>query len=165
MNIIRIFGVLCLASLFTGCMATQPVTWNKNGPMDLSKGGRVVVAAACDVPPSDLAFLQSDVQQQVSKILPGSPDAADAYRVNLKITRYDPGNAFARFMLIGLGQMYLDGSVEVSGGESGAVVREGGFRKNYCVGGMVGGMASMQKDVLPKVGPTIAAALKEQSVR
>lgn len=161
MTIIRMLAVMCMGGLFTGCMATQPVTWNKSGPLDRSKGARVVVAAACHVPPSDLAFLQSDVQRQVSSVLPGTGDTPDAYTVNLNITRYDAGNAFARFMLIGLGQMYLDGTVQVTGGDTSAVVREGAFRKNYCVGGMVGGMATMQKDVLPKVGPTVAAALRE----
>ncbi len=162
MSKVRIIGLMCVASVLTGCMATQPVKWTKTAPMDMKKGGKVAVTASCEMPPSDLTFLQTDLQQKVREVLSGNPDLPDAYKIEVKITKYDKGNAFARFMLIGLGQMYLYGTVEVKQGEPPVVIREGDFQKNYCVGGIAGGMASMQKDVLPTVGKAIADAIKSQ---
>jgi hypothetical protein len=114
------------------------------------------------MPPADMAYLQGDIQQKVREVLSGDPDLPDAYKVEVTITKYDKGNAFARFMLIGLGQMYLYGTVEIQQGEPPVVIREGEFKKNYCVGGIMGGSATMQKDVLPKVGKAIADAIKKQ---
>jgi len=162
MKYIQSIGLMVIASLFVGCAATQPVKWNSCAPMDLTKGGKVVVDASCEMPPADITYLQGDIQQKVREVLSGNPDLPDAYKVEVTVTKYDKGNAFARFMLIGLGQMYLYGTVEIKQGEPPVVIRQGEFKKNYCVGGMVGGMASMQKDVLPKVGQAIADAIKKQ---
>jgi len=151
--------------ILTGCMATQPVTWNKSGDMDLTKGGKVAVEASCEIPPADLAYLQTDIQEKVKAVLTGNDNTRDAYKVEVTITKYDKGNAFARFMLIGLGQMYLYGTVEITQGNPPVVIREGEFKKNYCVGGLVGGTASMQKDVLPKVGKAIADAITMEQAK
>ena len=149
-----------MACLFTGCMASQPLTWKNDAAMDLAKGASVDVKTTCKIPDADIAFLKSDIQTKVADVLAGSPELADSYKIDVTITRYDKGNAFARFMLIGLGQMYLYGTVEVKQGTPPVVVRTGEFKKNYCVGGMIGGTATMQKDVLPKVGVAIADAIK-----
>lgn len=162
MKFIQSIGLMVSACLLAGCASTQPVKWTTSAPMDLTKGGKVAVTASCEVPPSDLTYLQGDIQQKVRDVLSGNPDLPDSYKVEVTITKYDKGNAFARFMLIGLGQMYLYGTVEIKQGEPPVVIRQGDFKKNYCVGGMVGGMASMQKDVLPKVGEAIADAIKKQ---
>ena len=159
--------VLLMSALvmLTGCMATQPVTWNKAEEMNLAKGGKVAVEASCEMPPTDLAFLQTDIQEKVKSVLAGNENARDAYKIEVAITKYDKGNAFARFMLIGLGQMYLYGTVEITQGNPPVVIRAGDFKKNYCVGGLVGGTASMQKDVLPKVGKAIADAIAAQQAK
>jgi hypothetical protein len=162
MKFIQSIGLMVLACIFAGCAATQPVKWTTCAPMDLTKGGKVAVTAGCEMPPADMAYLQGDIQQKVREVLSGDPDLPDAYKVEVTITKYDKGNAFARFMLIGLGQMYLYGTVEIQQGEPPVVIREGEFKKNYCVGGIMGGSATMQKDVLPKVGKAIADAIKKQ---
>lgn len=147
--------------MLSGC-AGQPVVWNKAGGLDLTKGGKVSVKAApsCSVPPESLVVLQGDIQSNVSSVFTGDREAQDAYSVEVTITEYDEGNAFARFMLIGLGQMYLYGDVVIMQGLPPVVVREGGFKKNFCAGGLIGAAATMQKDVLPKVGKSIAEAIK-----
>ena len=117
--------------------------------------------ASCEMPSADLTYLQTDIQQKLREVLSGNPDVPDAYRIDVTITRYDKGNAFARFMLIGLGQMYLYGTVEISQGEPPVVLWQGDFKKNYCLGGIAGGMATMQKSVLPNVGKAIANAIQK----
>jgi len=155
-------GLVLLAAvvMVTGC-ATQPVEWKPGaGPIDSGKGAQVTVSAKCEMPNADLDFLQDDITKRVRDVLRGNNTAPDAYQVVVAITRYDKGNAFARFMLIGLGQMYLYGTVEVKQGDPPVVIRSGEFKKNYCVGGLAGGMATMQKTMLPKVGEAIAEGLQ-----
>lgn len=159
-KIIEALGILCITASFMGC-ASQPVIWRNMGPVDLTKGVKVGVEAACEMPAEDVSFLQSDIQSKVAAVLAGNKGDADAYRVKVVITKYDKGNAFARFMLIGLGQMHLDATVEVSQGEPTVVIREGTLSKNYAVGGLVGGSATMQKNVLPLVGKAIAEAIQQ----
>ena len=92
------------------------------------------------------------------QVLRGEVDAADAYTVDVEITRYDEGSKFARFMLIGLGQMYVFGTVEVTRGDPPVVVRTGDFRKQYRVGGIMGAIAG-PRDITSKVGEAIAEGL------
>jgi len=153
---------LCISQFLVGCVAGQPVEWQKAGPLDLAKGARVSVDCECEMPKGDLVYLESDIERNVREVLRGDPDAPDAYDVNVVITRYDEGDAFARFMLIGLGQMYLYGTVEVKHNSPTDVVRKGLFHKNYCLGGLLGCMATMRENVLPKVGPAIAEAIAEE---
>jgi hypothetical protein len=159
---IQRIGLIVVASFFVGCTATQPVKWNLCAPIDLKKGVKVLVEASCKMPSADISYLQGDIQQKVRKVLAGNPELSDAYKIKVTITRYDKGNAFARFMLIGLGQMYLYGTIEVKQGNPPVVIRSGKFKKNYCIGGISGGIARMEKDVLPKVGKAIADAVKQQ---
>lgn len=153
--------IMILIITLIGC-AKQPLIWKNSSEMDLKKGGVVSVKANCEVPPVELSYLGQDIQQKVNSVLIGRQDVTDVYKIEILITKYDEGNAFARFMLIGLGQMHLHGTVEIKQGDPPVVIRTGEFKKRYCVGGFVGGMARMQTDVLPEVGNAIAEAIKEQ---
>ena len=159
-NCIRLSVLFLCAILFSGC-AGQPVVWSKLDPLDYKKYGKVNVKTSCFVPPLSLSYLQVDIQRNVDTVFMGKPDDSDSYNIEVNITYYDPGDAFLRLMLIGLGQMYLDGTVEVKQGQPEEVVREGEFKKNFCAGGLIGGLATMDKDVLPKVGISISEALRE----
>lgn len=159
----RIIALLAGVILCTGC-ATQPVVWQKAGAIDLTKSAKVDVGTACTMPPEEVTFLRAETQDRLNEVLASKDSATAPYKVKVVVTRYDKGNAFARFMLIGLGQMYLYGTVEVTQGEPPVVIREGDLKANYCVGGLVGGMATMRKDVLPNVAKSIATGMKSQQV-
>ena len=161
MKLARIVALVLVTGLIAGC-GTQPITWTKNAPLDLTRGGKVAVNSACSVPQVHLDYLQTDIQKNVGKVLAGDPDSPDAYSINVTITKYDEGSAFARFMLIGLGQIYLYGTVEVNEGNPPVAVRQGDFKKNICIGGIAGASVSMDKSVLPTVGPSIAEAIKKK---
>ncbi len=156
----KLLTVFVFLFIITGC-ATQPMVWQKAGALDMSKGCNVKVSASCKMPQRDIEYLQSDIQREASAVLQGSKDIPDAYNMTVNITKYDKGNAFARFMLIGLGQMYLDGDIEIQQGNPPDLVRQGQFKKNYCVGGIVGGLATMEKDMLPKVSESVSDALRK----
>ena len=56
--------------------------------------------------------------------------------------------------------MYLYGTVTLVDTTTKFTVREGEFKKNYSVGGIVGATATMRSDLSSKVGKAIADALK-----
>ena len=157
------FGlVAALPFLTTGCLfANQPVEWTQSGSLDYSAGAKVSVEAQAMISPEELEYMRNDIAGRVSQVLKGDESGPDAYMVNVRITRYEEGSKFARFMLIGLGQMYLFGTVEVTQGYPPTVVRSGNFRKQYRVGGLIGGMASM-RDITSKLGMAIAQGLWER---
>jgi hypothetical protein len=68
------------------------------------------------ISPGELEYMRHDITGRVRQVLRGELNAADAYTVDVEITRYDEGSKFAHFMLIGLGQMYVFGTVEAPGG-------------------------------------------------
>ena len=89
---------------------------------------------------------------------PASPSV-----VNLKIvfTQYDDGNAFARFMLAGLGQIHIDGNVIFTDAASGTKVAEYKVSKDFSFGGIYGGVTRME-DVEKGFARSVAALLDTQ---
>lgn len=137
---INIFGILLIAfGILSGCTyGNQPVIWVKSGKLDYSKSANVEVTSKVKIPGQELEFLKSDIEKNVDTVFQGRKIVKDSYKVKVEITKYDEGSAFARFMLIGLGQMYLDGTVKVLQGNPPVIIRSGKFEKNYRVGGLEG---------------------------
>ncbi len=159
---IRQAGVAVLFALSPlGCaMGNQPVVWQVANPVDFQRGVQVEVASSVPVGPGELSILRQNVVAALSSVFRSAPGGPDDYHVRVTITRYDEGSATARFFLAGLGQMYLDGSVQVYGGDPPAIVRQGVFNKNYAVGGFMGASATMNDDMVSKVGKAIADGLR-----
>ena len=83
----------------------------------------------------------ADIQAQSPGLI--DPAAAQARALRITITRYDPGNAAARFMLAGLGQIRLDGDVAVADAANGQVIAEYKVAKQFSFGGLYGGLTSI----------------------
>ena len=120
------------------------------------------MATSVDVPEHELEFMKNDIKSKISDSEFWSANPSE-YTLKVVIDKYDEGNAFARFMLIGLGQMHLNGTVELLVGEPPEVIKSGSFEKNYVVGGIAGGMATMHEDVVSKLGDAIVEALNNPS--
>jgi hypothetical protein len=86
------------------------------------------------------------------------PSASQAKSVRVVITRYDEGNAAARFMLAGLGQIRLEGTVVISDRTSGQRVGEYRVEKQFSFGGLYGGLTTI-KDVEAGFAKSVAAVL------
>jgi hypothetical protein len=159
----KFFGI-ALAGVFAfiiGCATgNQPLNWTKADAIDFSKQIKVEINTTVPVPEAEVAFIKGDIETKLKTLFTAAEGRKDYYQVKITITRYEEGNAFARFILIGLGQMYLDGTVDVMQGDSAVVVRNGNFNKNFCVGGVAGGMATMHNDMNSKVAESIADAFK-----
>jgi hypothetical protein len=87
-------------------------------------------------------------------------DARDCV-VAVTITRYQRGNAFARAMLAGLGQIHIDGAVKVFVGADREKVSEFTIAKTFAWGGIYGSSTSME-DIERTFSDGLAAALTGQ---
>jgi hypothetical protein len=64
----------------------------------------------------DLTRITQEVRAEINASSPGmllpagSPPAPQAMLMKIVLTRYDAGNAFGRFMLAGVGQIYIEGN-------------------------------------------------------
>lgn len=96
-------------------------------------------------------------------VAPGmlDPAAAGAKSVRIVVTRYDEGSAAARFMLAGVGQIRLDGTVRVVDRASGRTIGEYRVEKQFAFGGLYGGLTSI-KDVEAGFAKSVAALLRSE---
>lgn len=70
----------------------------------------------------------------------------DTLHVNIAFTRYDEGNAFARFMLAGLGQIHINAGVTLEDRSAQSIVGRFEVTKTFAWGGIYGAATGM-KDV------------------
>lgn len=80
------------------------------------------------------------------------------YLVEVKLTRYDKGNAFARAMLAGLGQIRIDATVTLKNKDSDKVLGQFDVNKQFAFGGVYGASTNME-DVEIGLATGIAEAL------
>jgi uncharacterized protein DUF4410 len=68
-----------------------------------------------------------------------------AMQVVLYVTRYEKGNAFARAMLAGLGQIHLDGTISVYQMPGHTLLEKFDLQKTFAWGGVYGASTSMEE--------------------
>ena len=73
-----------------------------------------------------------------------TPADADTLHVTVAFTRYDEGNAFARFMLAGLGQIHIDADVTLEDRTSQKVLGKSQVTKTFAWGGAYGGFTGIR---------------------
>ena len=66
------------------------------------------------------------------------------YELDVLLTQYEKGNAFARLMLAGLGQIHIDAHVSVLALPERAIVTEFDIDKTFAWGGIYGGSTSIE---------------------
>jgi len=160
------FVIAALAlMLLVGCRATQPVVWKYSAPMDNQSEGVVSVVAKCDMPPENVEILRKSIQEKVDDVLVKSTRAGESYQIDIAITRYDRGMTPARILSLGIfGRIYLEGEVTVRQGKSPDVIGFGTFEKWYGPMLPLSSMfASMEWTVMPKVGKSVAKAIKKST--
>ncbi len=67
-----------------------------------------------------------------------------AYEVDVHLTRYEKGSKFARFMLAGLGQIHIDGNIEVYSVPQHKLEESFTLQKTFAWGGIYGGATSIR---------------------
>ena len=91
----------------------------------------------------------------------GPPRAGSTIKINLVFTRYDGGNAFARFLLAGLGQIHVEADVIFLDAGSGEAVAKYQIAKDFSFGGIYGATTRIE-DVEIGFAKSVAEILRDK---
>jgi hypothetical protein len=163
--------ILCgalLAALLAGCAgsvsaptAIQPLSTEQKAALHLSD----VSADAADgvaMSDGDFGIICQKVKTYIQAQSPGAftdPASSDAaLKMKIHFTRFDRGNAFARFMLIGLGQIVIEATVTLEN-RSGVTVAQYKVAKDFANGGVIGATTTVD-DVEDGFAKSVATVVK-----
>ena len=127
MKHLNIIAVL-LVSLLSGCAGTGGSHQLIGSPMDSSEASKFSDLLITVQPENNVSLSQSDTDRMTKLIAEdiktdnpsrfktintASPNST-TLQATVAVKNYDEGNAFARFMLAGLGQIHIDADVTLS---------------------------------------------------
>jgi len=163
MKFSRILPVTILAAALAGCAgsisaptAVQPLSADQKASLHVST---ITADAASGVEMSDGDFglITQQIRNYIQNEAPGVL-ADNGLKMQVHFTRFDRGNAFARFMLIGLGQIRIDADVLLQDA-TGATVAKYKVSKDFALGGVAGGMTTVE-DVEEGFAKSVAEVVK-----
>lgn len=155
MRLHQLAGVLALGMLLAGCATSatapdvvQPLAPERTASLHIvgvtAKAAQGVVMTSLDLERiCDKVKAQMNAASPGIMVSPSSPDAATAMTMNLDFTRYDSGNAFARAMMMGLGQIHIDADVTLVD-PLGKTDAEYKVSKQFAFGGIYGGVTRIE---------------------
>ncbi len=116
--------------------------------------------------PTDLQRISEQVRAEIGARFPqlvaaGTNPPAEATKLKMVFTRYDEGSGFGRFMLAGVGQIYIDADVLLIDA-SGQVVAKYQVSKQFAFGGWYGGLTRIQ-DVEKGFAKSVAEIFKDKT--
>ncbi len=161
MTIHRILVLTTMSALVaTGCASTGASVKSlaaAEKPADLGEYRNLAVqvtkADGVEVSGSDMARIAGRIVAAIRKKQPdrfseievgATDDAAPTVDVGVKLARYDRGNAFARFMLAGLGQIHIDAQVTLHDHLRDAVLGDYEVTKTFAWGGIYGASTGIE---------------------
>lgn len=169
-----VFNLIICASaviLATSCATTVPKPeFTKQIALESQIAAKdeanVMVEAASGVTmlESEKTRVAEKIKQKIDerKVANNQDVFSKTYEINLVMTTYEKGNAFARAMLAGLGQIHLDGDVAVFEMPGRIPVGNFSISKTFAWGGIYGGTATME-DIETTFADGVAAALTGQN--
>lgn len=140
--------------LLAACAGTAPKPELAAGAtvqflIDQDDNPEVKVEAAPDVEmlTVDKQRLASVIADKVDHLRVLNPADGDPRHciIDVTITRYKRGNAFARAMVAGLGQIHIDATVHVSSVDGGQALDDFKISKTFAWGGIYGAVTSMEE--------------------
>jgi hypothetical protein len=170
MRNVAALSVIASVLLITGCASTAPKAdfshdLASHYRIDADDHPEIKVDAAPGVEILDLDKLR--ISQTIAAKLemrrmenPANNDPRECV-IQVTLTRYERGNAFARAMLAGLGQIHIDAAVKVYAEPSNEKIADFLVAKTFAWGGIYGASTSME-DIERTFADGIAAALTEQ---
>lgn len=167
-NIVRLTGLLMVAAGISGCASHAPSANFVLAPpqqqrIDANDAVEVKLnAASSKVEMTDIEQrrLASLISKQIDSQKPDNAQAGapNHYQFDVTVTRYEKGNAFARLMLIGLGQIHLDGHIVVWSLPNLEKYAEFSVEKTFAWGGLYGATTTIE-DVESAFAESIANAV------
>jgi len=160
--------VVCIAG-FYGCAGTAPTAEFRKPISDLHRlcpddevSVKITAAKGVSMNDSNRLRLESVLTEAIKtrkKSVPCEKSVKRSFVLDSTIVRYEKGNAVARLMLAGLGQIHLDGefSLFVMPREDQSVA-EFSVQKTFAWGGLYGGITRIE-DVEPAFAESVAEAI------
>ena len=151
------FSILVVAGtglLLTGCASTSPK--NAKFTQALSKEQYLDAndTTTVEVESINGVVIETHEKERIAQIITNkvneqkilNVDSADKreFELEVLITRYDKGNAFARFMLVGLGQIHIDAIVSMFILPERRIFTKFDLNKTFAWGGIYGGFTSIE---------------------
>ena len=165
MTLVRILCITALAALLAACAgsvsaptAIAPLSPEQKATLHIS-----YVAADADggvaMSDADFGIICQKVRGYIAAKSPGmmAEGAPSPVKMKIHFTRFDRGNAFARAMLIGLGQIVIEATVTLQDAQ-GVTVAQYKVSKDFAIGGVVGATTSVD-DVEEGFAKSVAAVV------
>lgn len=127
-------------------------------PDDLARLGQLVLAQLAEMAPGRFATVETRVGAAEGGVVATVSAPIPDLRAELEMTRYDAGNAFARAMLAGLGQMHIDGRLRLRDGRDGSELGAYEVAKTFAWGGIYGAATGI-RDLEPAFAEAVALAI------
>lgn len=165
--------IICAAALVltTGCATTVPkpefakqIAPESQLAAKDDASVKVEAGAGVTMLESEKVRVTEKIKQKIDarKVMNDQDVSAKAYEIKLVMTKYEKGNAFARAMLAGLGQIHIDADVAVYEMPGQNPVGNFSLSKTFAWGGIYGGTTSME-DIETTFADGVAAALTGQN--
>jgi hypothetical protein len=155
-----LFGLVAVVAGCASSAGSAKTLATAADPAALARYTKVVLAttaegAAAEMALADRERIAAIVARKIKErapgravdIAPATPAAArdpSTLFVTIAFTRYDPGNAVARFMLAGLGQIHVNADVTLEDRSRPAVIGEFAVTKTFAWGGIYGGTTGIK---------------------
>jgi len=162
---------LIVVSIMAGCAGTAPTAEYKKAIIDSNRICATDTASVKVTPADGILIneisrqrLESRLKQTIDVKKKGTPCQGQQRDLvlNTKITNYDEGNAFARAMLAGLGQIHIDGDFTLAmASKQDETLAEFTLNKTFAWGGMYGASTRIE-DVEPAFAEGVADAIVVQ---
>lgn len=136
----------------TGCATTAPsarFTQSLAPSSHVTAGDETKITVTSVGEVSMLDYEKSRVAQRIQEKLDkrkllNSSTGANVYEIEVLMTRYDKGSAFARAMLAGLGQIHIQATVRMFTSPARVQVGEFQIKKAFAWGGLYGGSTTIE---------------------
>ncbi len=173
MKLVHATAIMALAMSLAGCAgsiseptAVQALSSDQVASLKISDI-TADAATGVEMSNSDFDAICEKVKAAIYQNAPGivvattDPAYASALKLKLHFTRFDRGNAFARAMLAGLGQIHIDATVELVD-PSGKTVAQYDVSKDFSLGGVYGGSTTVE-DVEDGFAKSVAEIVKAKT--
>lgn len=164
----KLSNSLCIGALavsLAGCAGSvsAPTTIQALSPDQKSALHVSTITADADsgvaMSDGDFGLISQKVRGYISTENPSIlADSPAAMKMNIHFTRFDRGNAFARAMLIGLGQIHIEANVSLLDA-GGATTGQYAVSKDFALGGIAGGTTTVE-DVEDGFAKSVAEIVK-----
>ena len=165
MTFVRILCIAAFSALLAACAgsvsaptAIAPLSPEQKSALHISE-----ITADADsgvaMGDGDFGIICQKVRGYIAAQSPGmlAEGAASPLKMKIHFTRFDRGNAFARAMLIGLGQIVIEATVTLQDAQ-GVTVAQYKVSKDFAIGGVVGATTSVD-DVEEGFAKSVAAVV------